>query len=140
MAEIELPPALSLTQEHGRVSWAVKSIWEYYATWFHFDRTTELYAVPQSSVYSDILAGMGAEFLLEKAQVYVRDGEALKALHLLDIISGAGQDSATSLGLRRQALQILLARAEKTHKNAYEIYWLNSRIDQVEKQLELLHD
>ena len=36
MASIELPPELALTQEHGRVSWAVKSIWEYYMTWFHF--------------------------------------------------------------------------------------------------------
>ena len=36
-------PSSTSAQIHGRVSWAVKSIWEYYATWFHFDATTELY-------------------------------------------------------------------------------------------------
>ena len=45
MEEIALPPELALSQAHGRVSWAVKSIWEYYATWFHFDSTTELYSI-----------------------------------------------------------------------------------------------
>ena len=33
MAEVTLPPELDLPQGHGKVSWAVKSIWEYYATW-----------------------------------------------------------------------------------------------------------
>lgn len=30
MAEVALPPELDLPQGHGKVSWAVKSIWEYY--------------------------------------------------------------------------------------------------------------
>ena len=47
MVEIRLPER-STSETHGKVSWAVKSIWEYYATWFHFDRTSELYATPQS--------------------------------------------------------------------------------------------
>ena len=39
MVEVRLPERLLLSETHGKVSWAVKSIWEYYATWFHFDRT-----------------------------------------------------------------------------------------------------
>ena len=54
MAEIELPPHLQMTQVHGKVSWAVRSIWEYYETWFHFERTTDLYEIPRSVVASDI--------------------------------------------------------------------------------------
>lgn len=54
MAEVVLPPELELRQIHGRVSWAVKSIWEYYSTWFHFDSTSELYAIPASAVRPEI--------------------------------------------------------------------------------------
>ena len=49
MAQVTLPENLALSESHGKVSWAVKTIWEYYATWFHFDRTSELYATPFSS-------------------------------------------------------------------------------------------
>jgi hypothetical protein len=40
----------------------VKSIWEYCATWLHFDTTTDLYPVPASEIYEDLveLAGQGA--------------------------------------------------------------------------------
>jgi len=68
MGEIQLPPEIAITEEHGKVSWAVKSIWEYYATWFHFDKTTELYDVPISAVYQDIVQAGGELRLLERAQ------------------------------------------------------------------------
>ena len=54
MSSVALPQELSLSQSHGKVSWAVKSIWEYYATWFHFDRTSELYPTSQRAILADI--------------------------------------------------------------------------------------
>ncbi len=135
MEQVALPQELALTQEHGKVSWAVKSIWEYYATWFHFDRTTELYHVPQSAVYGDILELADADALTKKAAVYVAGAEPLKALHLLDIILGADQANKDALAVREEALQILLDRAKSGSKNSYEIYWLDYRLRDTREKL-----
>ena len=135
MEEISLPPELALTQEHGKVSWAVKSIWEYYATWFHFDRTTELYHVPQSEVYGDIVGAAGADPLIKVAKDYLIKEQPLHALHLVDIVLGQDGANKQALEIRQDALQILLDRAESGSKNSYEIYWLNYRIRDTEEKL-----
>ena len=136
MSEIELPAELELTQEHGKVSWAVKSIWEYYATWFHFDKTTELYGVPIKAVYQDIVEAGGELKLQEKAQSYVNAGEPLKALHLIDIVLGAEPNNAPALSTRKMALEQLLEEAEATTQNSYEIYWLNYRLKDTQSKLD----
>ena len=74
MEEIALPPELEMTQIHGRVSWAVKSIWEYYATWFHWDTTTELYAVPRSALFPEITALAGADVLTDAGEAHIAEG------------------------------------------------------------------
>ena len=135
MEEVSLPPELALTQEHGKVSWAVKSIWEYYATWFHFDRTTELYHVPQSEVYGDIVGAAGADPLIKMAKDYLIKEQPLHALHLIDIVLGQDGANKQALEVRKNALQILLDRAESGSKNSYEIYWLNYRIRHTEEKL-----
>lgn len=135
MTEIELPSELALTQEHGKVSWAVKSIWEYYATWFHFDQTTELYAVPEKTVYGDIVALAGAEGLTQKAQDYLAQDKPLEALHLMNVILEVDPTNNLALMSRKAALQNLLAKAESGDKNSYEIYWLTYRLRDTEAKL-----
>ena len=136
MGEIQLPPEIAITEEHGKVSWAVKSIWEYYATWFHFDKTTELYDVPISAVYQDIVQAGGELRLLERAQTYVNSNEPLKALHLIDIVLGAEPNNAPALTVRKMALEQLLTEAKATTNNSYEIYWLNYRIRDAQSKLD----
>ena len=43
MREIELPSHLRVGQGYGKVSWAVRTIWETYVGWFKLGSTTELY-------------------------------------------------------------------------------------------------
>ena len=136
MGEIQLPPEIAITEEHGKVSWAVKSIWEYYATWFHFDKTTELYDVPISAVYQDIVQAGGELRLLERAQTYVNSNEPLKALQLIDIVLGAEPNNAPALTVRKMALEQLLTEAKATTNNSYEIYWLNYRIRDAQSKLD----
>jgi len=136
MTEIRLPQELSLTQQHGKVSWAVKSIWEYYATWFHFDKTTELYGVTQDSIYEDITALAGADALTQRAQTYLEQSKPLKALHILNIILGAEPENQAALLARKSALEKLLINAETGDQNSYEIYWLRSRIRDTQAQLD----
>jgi len=128
MAEIQLPPELELSQVHGRVSWGVKSIWEYYAIWFHFDATTELYPVPASAVYEDLVELAGVEALVARARVKLDEGRPVHALHLVDIALGAEASDRGALEVRRAALQVLLQEAEAGLKNSYEVDWLRYRL------------
>ena len=77
MTEIRLPARLQLTQEHGKVSWAVRSIWEYYATWFHFESTTDLYPRPVSEVYVELAEMAGSDALLFKARTFLGQMEPI---------------------------------------------------------------
>jgi alkyl sulfatase BDS1-like metallo-beta-lactamase superfamily hydrolase len=135
MAEITLPPELELSQVHGRVSWAVKSIWEYYATWFHFDTTTELYPVPASAVYGELAELAGEDALVERARRRIAAAEPLHALHLIAIALGADAQNRAALEARREALLLLLEEAESYLRNSYEIDWLRYRIRDTDERL-----
>lgn len=135
MKEIKLPPHLDLVQNHGRVDWAVRSIWDYYMGWFHFDSTTELYPVPAREVYADLAAVAGSEGLLSLGQNYLNEGEPVKTLHVVEVVLAAEPANRTALGLRQQALQSLMQAAEDGLRNDYEIYWLQSRLADTEARL-----
>jgi alkyl sulfatase BDS1-like metallo-beta-lactamase superfamily hydrolase len=130
METISLPPELELSQAHGRVSWAVKSIWEYYATWFHFDRTTELYGVDRGEVMPDVVALAGPGALLEKARIYNKADQPVRAMHIVEILlDDPSQASDPSVNqVRLETLQLLLDKAINGIENSYEIYWLNAQI------------
>jgi alkyl sulfatase BDS1-like metallo-beta-lactamase superfamily hydrolase len=128
MEEIQLPPELALPQIHGRVSWAVKSIWEYYATWFHFDTTTELYPVPAARMHSEIAGLAGVDALAEAAARHVAAGEPVEGLHLIEVALAGDPTHRAALESRRKALGDLLTDAEEGLQNSYEMDWLKYRI------------
>ena len=55
MRDVTLPAELALPQVHGKVPWIVRAIWEEHVGWFRYESTTELYDVPPSSVWPDIV-------------------------------------------------------------------------------------
>jgi glyoxylase-like metal-dependent hydrolase (beta-lactamase superfamily II) len=127
MREIKLPPELTIGEGHGKVSWAVRSIWEEYSGWFHYDSTTSLYGVPRSSVYADLaeLAG-GAAALAARARQKLSGGRPLEALHLLDIALAAERTNSEALAVKKDALEALLRDAGGA--NLSEVMWLKSEI------------
>lgn len=127
MREVTLPEHLALPQNHGRVSWAVKSIWEYYATWFHFDDTSELYAVAPDAIDADLAQLVDEAALISRAQAYLDAGQAVHALKLLNTLL-AGVDSEQALQMKLKVLNALKSAAEAGLKNDYEIYWLDAKI------------
>lgn len=134
MAEIQLPDEIKIGEYHGKVSWAVRTIWEEYSGWFHMDSTTSLYAVPRSSVDSDLveLAG-GADTLADRAQQKVGEGKPLEAIHLLDISLGAEPAHTSSLLVKKEALGQLVKASGGT--NLSEVMWLKSQLAGVEALL-----
>ena len=127
MREISLPEALKIGEFHGNVRWAVRTIWEEYSGWFHYDSTTALYGVPRSSVYTDLaeLAG-GAANIAARASARLADDKPLEAIHLLDIALGAEPAHPQALAVKKAALERLLAQSGGA--NLSETMWLKSEI------------
>ena len=134
MREIKPPDELKIGEFHGKVSWAVRAIWEEYSGWFHYDSTTSLYGVPRSSIDADLaeLAG-GAGLLAARARVKLAAGRPLEALHLVDIALGAERSNPDALAVKKDALQVLLK--ESGGQNLSETMWLKSEIAAAEAAL-----
>lgn len=127
MREITLPEHLKIGEFHGKVSWAVRAIWEEHSGWFHYDSTTALYGVPRSSVDADLteLAG-GASALAARARSHVDAGRPLEAIHLLDVALDAEPANRDALAVKKDALQALLAASGS--ENLSETMWLKAEI------------
>jgi alkyl sulfatase BDS1-like metallo-beta-lactamase superfamily hydrolase len=134
MREIKLPEDLKIGEFHGKVSWAVRSIWEEYSGWFHYDSTSSLYGVPRSSIHTDLaeLAG-GASPLAARAKQRLSEGKALEAIHLLDIALGAEPANTGALAVKKDALHSLLSQSGGT--NLSETMWLKSEIAEIDAKL-----
>ena len=130
MSSIVLPKDLSLSQSHGKVSWAVKSIWEYYATWFHFDRTSELYPTSQRAILTDVAELMDLDAARLQVRRYLDTGAPEKALLLLELLEGAAE-TETQRALRTETLLALKKQAEPIG-NDYELYWLDSELEKLQ--------
>lgn len=134
MRDAVLPDHLKIGEFHGKVSWAVKTIWDEYAGWFHYeDGTTELYHVPRSAVHGDLVALAGADALAAKAGEHVAAGRPLEAIHLTDIILSVEPGHRTALTAKRDAHKALLDAA--TASNLSETMWLRSEIAAAEAAL-----
>jgi alkyl sulfatase BDS1-like metallo-beta-lactamase superfamily hydrolase len=88
----------------------VRAIWHEYTGWFDPSRgLTELYDVPATSIakaLAKLSGGVGP--LVERAAEFVRTGEPLQALHMLDIALAADAENAGAREVKRQALNVLL--------------------------------
>jgi glyoxylase-like metal-dependent hydrolase (beta-lactamase superfamily II) len=134
MREIKLPPEIQIGEFHGKVAWAVRSIWEEYSGWFHYDSTTSLYGVPRSSISADLaeLAG-GVDVLAQRARQKLEQDKPLEALHLTDIALGADPDNVSALTVKKDASARLLELSGGT--NLSETMWLRSEIRLIDEKL-----
>lgn len=135
MRDVKLPAHLTIGEFHGKIAWAVKTIWDEYSGWFHYeDGTTALYHVPRSAVNADLveLTG-GAAVLARRAKVHVEAGQPLEAIHLLDIALGVEPAHSNALVVKKAALEALLAASGS--KNLSETMWLKSEISETEARL-----
>jgi alkyl sulfatase BDS1-like metallo-beta-lactamase superfamily hydrolase len=128
MRDVKLPDSLKIGEFHGKVAWAVKTIWDEYAGWFHYEEgTTGLYHVPRSAVHADLveLAG-GARALAQRAKMHVQAGRPLEAIHLIDIALSGEPGQRDALVVKKDALEALLAASGS--QNLSETMWLRSEI------------
>jgi alkyl sulfatase BDS1-like metallo-beta-lactamase superfamily hydrolase len=129
-SEIQLPPECEIGQGYGKISWSIRAIWENYAGWFKHQSTTELYNVPQKSVYADLVDLAGADSLITRAREKTAAGLHEEALHLLDILLGAAPDNAAAKLLAIEVHEALLVQAKTfcTTGNFWLTGWLQNQI------------
>jgi len=134
MREVKLPEEISIGEFHGKVAWAVRSIWDEYSGWFHYDSTTSLYGVPRSSVSADLaeLAG-GVDAIAARARLKVEQDKPLEALHLTDIALSADPDCVSALQVKKDASARLLELSGSS--NLSETMWLRSEIRIIDEKL-----
>lgn len=126
MREVRLPATLAIPQLHGKVPWIVRSVWEEHAGWFRYESTTELYDIPPSQVWPDVVELAGIAALIARARRHVDQDRPLHALHLLDMVLSSAPSDQTALGLKRTALNMILQSSRQ--ENFSETQWLQSEI------------
>ncbi|NML05737.1 MBL fold metallo-hydrolase [Sphingomonas sp. G-3-2-10] len=130
MRDVALPEELKIGEFHGKVSWAVRTIWEEYAGWFRYEEgTTGLYGVPRSAVNADLAELAGNDALVARAQAHLDTGKPLEAIHLLDIIP----EHRDAIVVKKAALEQLLAKSGGS--NLSETMWLKAEIAAAEGKL-----
>ncbi len=134
MRDVKVPEEIAIGEFHGKVAWAVRSIWDEYSGWFHYDSTTSLYGVPRSSVSADLaeLAG-GVDAIAARAQLKVEQDKPLEALHLTDIALSADPDCVSALQVKKDASARLLELSGSS--NLSETMWLRSEIRIIDEKL-----
>jgi alkyl sulfatase BDS1-like metallo-beta-lactamase superfamily hydrolase len=135
MQTIQLPPELEPMPGRGPVWWYVRAIWEEHAGWFRHELTTELYQVPPTAIWPELveLAG-GADALADRAAAHAAAGRPVEALHLVEIALAADSSHRATREVQRAALEQLL---ERTGGKTYdEIAWLEGELEHANVALE----
>jgi len=134
MARIRLPQHLELRDGRCPVSWIVRAVYEEYAGWFRHERTSELYATPQSEIWEELVecAG-GAEEVAGKARRELDAGNSSKALHFIEMAVSVAPANRV---VRETELAILDRLADETQGKIFDLLgWLEGRIAAAKKAL-----
>ena len=129
MREIQLPDHLRVGQEYGRVSWAVRTIWESYLGWFRLHSTTELYPMHARDAFATVVDLVGADALVGRAREQLDAGEPVVALHLVDAVLAAVPDHTGARDTAIAAHERLLADGED--RNFWAAGWLRYQVERL---------
>ena len=144
MREFNLPDDLVIGQGYGKVSWAVRTIWESYMGWFKAGSTTELYPTPARDVYAELAGLAGVDAITTRGRALLDAGEPEAALHLAELAAAAdtagdnnGDDNKTALQLLLDVHLALRERASvsKAGANFWEDGWLAKEIARLQSLL-----
>ena len=126
MREVQLPAALRVGQGYGKVSWAVRTIFESYTGWFQRRATSELYALAPEAALADLVELVGAKVVLDRARGQLAAGDPLRALALAEAAAAAEPANRDAARLLIDAHEALLAAGGDV--NFWESGWLHHQI------------
>jgi glyoxylase-like metal-dependent hydrolase (beta-lactamase superfamily II) len=126
MREVTLPDSLYVGQGYGKVSWAVRTIWESYMGWFKAEATSELYATRPSALHADLVSLAGPARVLEQGRVRLAAGDPEAAMLYAEALLAHDAASPAALAFAIDTNRALLERSGGT--NFWETGWLRTQI------------
>jgi glyoxylase-like metal-dependent hydrolase (beta-lactamase superfamily II) len=108
MREIELPPELRVGQGYGKVSWAVRTLWESYVGWFKLESTTELYPDTAGRALAELAEAAGSGVALDRAEAALERNEAPLAIRLGEAVLATDPDEPRARAILAAAHRRLL--------------------------------
>jgi glyoxylase-like metal-dependent hydrolase (beta-lactamase superfamily II) len=126
MREVRLPANLRVGQGYGKVSWAVRTIFEAYTGWFQRRHTSELYADDPDAALADLVELSGAKVVLDRARGRLAAGELGLALRLAEAVAAAEPGSRDAAALLVEIHEALLRAGGDV--NFWESGWLQHQI------------
>jgi alkyl sulfatase BDS1-like metallo-beta-lactamase superfamily hydrolase len=131
MRDIKLPKILDVGEAYGWVSWSVRGIYEGYIGWFDGD-PVNMYVQSPQSIYPDLVRlGGGSSKIVGLAEQHLEQGDAVKALLLIEAAMTAEPNNQSVLKMRLQILSVLRNASE----NLNESGWLSHGINQTQRNL-----
>jgi glyoxylase-like metal-dependent hydrolase (beta-lactamase superfamily II) len=130
MEQIQLPPALRVGQGYGKVSWAVRTLWETYVGWFKLRSTTELYPDSTPAALAELIDAAGTDAALDKAEAALDRGDAVLTIQLGEALATAAPDDRRVNALIGNAHRYLLAQGGDD--NFWESGWLLRQLERWE--------
>ncbi|NQT73886.1 MAG: MBL fold metallo-hydrolase [Chloroflexi bacterium] len=136
MREIKLLPEYdALSLEHGKVEWVIREIVNQYGFWFQYKSTTELYPIPVTELYVDIVELAGVDALIQRATERLKAGELVDVLHFTEMVLAGDPGNRSALQIQLDAINALMEEARNTTNNFSEIALLQAQIKAVEELL-----
>ncbi len=126
MREIELPPELRVGQGYGKVSWAVRTLWESYVGWFKLQSSTELYPDSSEHALAELTEAAGTDAVLSRAEAAPAGGQAALASKLAEAALGAEPDSARAQAVLAASHHFLLEHGGNI--SFWENGWLRDQL------------
>lgn len=130
MREVQLPPELYVGTGYGKVSWAVRTLWESYMGWFKAQSTSELYPTQPREIYADLVALAGAEAVLKRGADKLAGNDPEAALLFAEAVLEQQPQLRAALQLSLDAHRVLLQRSGAI--NFWETGWLKTQIGKLE--------
>ncbi len=124
MREIRLPSHLRVGQGYGKVSWAVRTIWETYVGWFKLRSTTELYPDQQVEARTVLTEALGVDNSLDRARQAFGRGDLVVAMLLAEGVLAVDPDHRGAALVMADAHQAMLDSGGDV--NFWESGWLES--------------
>ena len=111
MREIELPDELYVGQGYGKVSWAVRTIWETYMGWFKARASSELYATQPVAAAADLVELAGIDRVVELGRTSLAGRDCERAMLLAEAALAHDASHRDALRLALDANRALLERS-----------------------------
>ena len=126
MEQITLPPSLRVGQGYGKVSWAVRTLWETYVGWFKLRSTAELYPDPSDTALVELVGAAGVDASLARAESALARGDAVVAIRVGEALAAAAPGDPRVRALMADAHRLLLEQGGDV--NFWEHGWLTDQL------------